>query len=89
MSSSKPQSAAQKKRQETRDHGRYAAYIPDDSAADELCGIGEGQDYDINAVVADELSSAMVPGNPENMVMSRCGGGYMLMERADATRRII
>ena len=41
MSSSKPQSAAQKRRQETREHGRYAAYVADTSAADELCGIGE------------------------------------------------
>ena len=41
MSSSKPQSAAQKKRQETRDHGRYAAYEPGTSAADELCGLGD------------------------------------------------
>ena len=38
MSSSKPMSEAQRKRQETRDHGRYAAYIPDDSDADELSG---------------------------------------------------
>ena len=44
MSSSKPQSAAQKKRQETRDHGRYAAYVAGASAADELSGIGEGQE---------------------------------------------
>ena len=41
MSSSKPQSAAQKKRQETREHGRYAAYEPGTSAADELCGLGD------------------------------------------------
>lgn len=41
MSSSKPQSAAQKKRQETREHGRYAAYVADTSAADELCGLGD------------------------------------------------
>ena len=41
MSSSKPQSAAQKRRQETREHGRYAAYVTGTSTADELCGIGE------------------------------------------------
>ena len=41
MSSSKTQSAAQKRRQETREHGRYAAYVTGTSAADELCGIGE------------------------------------------------
>ena len=41
MSSSKPQSAAQKRRQETREHGRYAAYVADTSAADELCGLGD------------------------------------------------
>ena len=41
MSSSKPMSEAQKRRQETRDHGRYAAYVAGASAADELCGIDE------------------------------------------------
>ena len=41
MSSSKPMSEAQRKRQETREHGRYAAYVTGASAADELSGIGE------------------------------------------------
>ena len=90
MSSSKPKSAAEEERQKHRDkQGKYASYEPSTSAADELSGIGEGQECDIDAVVADELSKAMVPGNPENMVMRRCGGGYMLMDRADAPRRII
>ena len=90
MSSIKTKSAAEEERQKHRDEqGKYTSYKPGTSAADELCGIGEGQDYDVDAVVADELSSAMVPGNPENMVMRRCGGGYMLMDRADAPRRII
>ena len=41
MSSSKPMSDAQRRRQETRDHGRYAAYVSSASAADELSGISE------------------------------------------------
>ena len=90
MSSIKTKSAAEEERQKHRDEqGKYASYITSTSAADELCGIDEGQECDVDAVVADELSKAMVPGNPENMVMRRCGGGYMLMDRADAPRRII
>ena len=42
MSSSKPKSAKQKRRQDTRDEqGKYASYVAGTSAADELCGISE------------------------------------------------
>ena len=46
MSNSKTKSAAEEERQKHRDEqGKYASYEPSTSAADELCGIGEGQTF--------------------------------------------
>ena len=61
MSSIKTKSAAEEERQKHRDEqGKYTSYKPGTSAADELCGIGEGQTF--HSIQAD-LESRLEKGD--------------------------